>query len=503
MPLVIELDYLHGAAPQYNWIEPFVNNDLQNQFGIPVQLYINPQSLPSNLVGDNTNDSELQNFLAYWLPQSVIRQNALAAGDWYIHLLLASYHNASILGEMYDATNMINSRKGCAVFMSQLIDLSKQDGVPINDIIGRTILHEIGHCMALLHNTDGTVMSETSVLQQSPIPPGWWQNINYNFNPADINFVRSNPAVARPGGRMVTGPIADEYLSSRNISGLAIELLNFDLEPKLLFETGDVISICLELRYNGKRSIRLPYPLHQSSKHIIVTLTKPGGETVRLQLQKGCGAGMGSKLMKSGEKCYVSLNLFFDYSGYMFSDPGTYRIECFVRTFGKNGGWISSGLKELIMQPASVEQQDWMRRLYAGKRQNKILGGSKALFTASTLKDIQKTQTEQPRIAVPLSWMAVSHYKNVIALSDDSKMIKIAIRELLRLYTFLGKHESFVVRRGKILSDLQNLRAQTGQLTESISEKETAVYDQIKSLFINRSLRSRNNENYEKKILAI
>lgn len=500
MTLNIELSYLHGVAGNYNWLGPFIDQAIQSQFALDTRLFINPSALQPGTISDQTNNGQLQDFLLYVLQNSPVRRDARARQEWYVHVLVASFHVEPILGIMYDAASSINSRNGCAIFMSQLMQLAQRDGVPLNELVGRTVLHELGHCLALIHNTDLSLMSETDVLIHSPLPPGWFGNINYRYNARDIDFVLHNPGIVKPGGRIIeqTGTVSDSYLSARQHSGLKIALLNFDLEPVLNFESGDLVSICLRLSNESRKPVRLPFPLSQNSKYLVVTLARPDGETTRLHLQRGCCSGLDSTLLKAGSPKYLSLNLFFDRAGYLFETPGTYRIECFVRTFGKGGGWHSSGLRELNITATSEERREWMRQLYTKKLREHLNGGGfNALFTPAFFQKLTRLQTADAGLAVPLSWLAASYYKNGIALSSDLLETGKAQRKLSDIYDFLSQAEPFAVRRGKIKYEQAAIQALNGTPGIAADHPDIGAYKGIKDALINRDPKPRKIKQYE------
>lgn len=504
MILNVELNYLYGDSNRYNWIPAFISQGLL-QLGIVVNTHISPYPLPTNILSEATNDGELTALLERLRQTSQVWSMANQRNEWYLSLTIGAYHIDQSLGKMYDTTMATDTRNGCAVFESEITKLVQRYSVPLKSIMGRTILHEIGHCLNLVHRSDLFIMSQTDDLIESPLKPRWYANIRFVYSQNDIDYIRNNPGQARPGGTLRQFSVSDRYKAQRLSDKLDIELLNYQFTDILQFTKGEIVSLCVKISNNTLKRLQLPMPLGQFSRNLRVDLYDPNGEAIDLQIKKGCGYTNKYAWLDPKEYKYISLNLHCNQEGYLFEKPGIYTIRCLVKKAKTKNTWYRSKLAELIIETPTVNEEKVFEKIYTKEFLQLMIGANpkSTKLVRQKNKDLKDEDVLNSNLLLCICWAMLSVWKNQIALGTVPKDINKAKVHLRKLYELLLLHESSIVKRGKIAQDyleLLNSFPAKGRRPVDINPGDIQAYHDFKLRLIGRGNHNENKKNYEEKL---
>lgn len=504
MVLHVEVNYQIGNPGKYKWIENLIANRLL-PLGITAHTYISPSQLNSDSLRDAAYDSDLQNLLRDAKQNSSIRSMALQQDQSYILLTIASFHIDEVLGKMYDHNISTNTRNGCAVFESEIMKITGQYSVALQTLMGRTILHEIGHCLNLVHERDLFMMSQTEVLIDSHLHPKWPNNIKFEFNKRDIDYVNNFPDLAQPGGRLREISTSDAYDSKRITNKLDIQFASFSFSGKLSFLKGDIIAMSIVISNNTSKRIKLPLPLGQYSRNLCIELYGPNGESLELDLKKGCGFNSRYSFLDSQSKKYVSLNLHCNTKGYIFETVGIYKIRCTIKKFKTKNTWYSSELADLIINEPQLTALNLHRKLYGKNLRQFLTGGAfnKTQLIRQCSKHFKDKAFTDSNLLMPICWIMASVWKKEIELGESKLAIQKAKLHLKTIYETILSNESSAVKRGKIAKDYMLLTESfinSPKKTFQVDSKDIKNYEDFKLRLIGRSNQNENRKKYEEKL---
>jgi hypothetical protein len=130
----------------------------------------------------------------------------LTRAAWNVHLLqLSRCSLEGLAGIMFDETDPL-PRQGSAVFVDRIRDAAK-DGDSDRQIL-RTVVHELGHALNLVHRFERAVgradstsfMNYPSRYRLGGHTAEYWADFAYTFDPDELEFLRHAPQAAiRPG----------------------------------------------------------------------------------------------------------------------------------------------------------------------------------------------------------------------------------------------------------------------------------------------------------------
>ncbi|WP_264529230.1 hypothetical protein [Flavobacterium sp. N502540] len=504
MILHVEVNYRIGDPEKYSWIENLLADRLL-PLGITAYTYISPSQLNSGSLRDATNDSDLQNLLRQVKLSSSIRKAAVQQNQSYILLTIATLHIDQVLGKMYDHTVATNTRNGCAVFESEIIKITGQYAIPVQTLMGKTILHEIGHCLNLVHESDLFMMSQTNLLIESPLHPKWPQNIRFDFNSGNIDYVTRYPNLAKPGGRLREYSTSDDYKAKRINDKLNIQFDSFSFTGDLNFLKGDIIALSVIISNNTLKRIKLPLPLGQYSRNLCIELYAPSGASLELDFKKGCGFNSRYSFLDPGSKKYVSLNLHCNSKGYIFEESGIYKIRCTIKKFKTKNTWYSSDLTELTVNEPQLKTENLRYKIYS-KNMRQFLTGSaynKTQLIRECGKHFKDETFTDSNLLLPVCWIMASVWKKEIELSESKAHIQKAKLRLKNIYETILSNESSAVKRGKIAKEYIHLTesfSNTHKKTMQVEPKDIEKYENFKIQLLGRTNQNENRKKYEEKL---
>jgi hypothetical protein len=131
----------------------------------------------------------------------------LSAAAWQMQLLmLSATTRAGLHGVMFDLAGLL-PRQGCAVFLDEIRRHAAHQGQSPDRNAIRTIVHEIGHGLNLVHRFEQQVgRADSTSFMNYPAkyvpggPDGYWPNFRFSFDADELEFLRHAPlGSVRPG----------------------------------------------------------------------------------------------------------------------------------------------------------------------------------------------------------------------------------------------------------------------------------------------------------------
>lgn len=398
------------------------------------------------------SDFHLNKFMDPIIFNSQMRQQAEAAGNWFVHLFITTRHTEDILGVMYDIGADNRARQGCAIFWKSI---RHTPGVGNRDalerVLVRTALHEIGHCLNLGHRGDGTLMAQT----QSIMRPNWVNHINLHFAPEDLQWVKDFPSESAPGGPSATfGSIEDVHIKSHL---LQLHITTFKDSSVSGFTAGGAVSLLVHIKNDRNSPISFPDPTAPYNVNLKIWLKAPGvAERPLLEGVRGCGAP--EKIVQIGAGTSVfPLHLFADNTGYLFNTAGTYYIRLAIRT--SQSSWAESeqfsfvireGSGAELIQREMINQPDILRyMMLAGAKDQIMRRAMDAIIGRAPTSDISRS----------LLWAKVYDLKSSLALRKKASKITEGLNsELVDTYKQLIEAETSQIRIGKLRTSLNTMQ---------------------------------------------
>jgi hypothetical protein len=465
--LAVSLDYTNGSAGKYAWLREPIRTCLR-QLGIEATIDISEEPIRISSEGALSN-SNLHSLTKNIIEKSTIRKDAERGGDWFIHMLIASRHNQRFLGVMYDSAYDSRQRQGCAVFEDEVAALA---GGIIRDkqiILQRTTLHEIGHCLNLIHRSDRTLMAQTETIRNTD---DWISRIVFNYANDDRNFVTVHPNESRPGGFGTRAGAQADSFSKYGLKKLAISINDIRPGGRFRFKSGVPVSLMIRLTNKSGRDVALALPLNIYSENIRIWIKRPGGKFMQIKKAvAGCGSLLQPMIIGPGDFRMMPLHLFSDNKGYLFHEPGLYSIRVGVREHGR--GWLISPAKKLTITSVAKNEQKLKDFLTTGivAKFFELGGHSKKSLVPHLKKMIHKHPGSE--LNRPLYWALSSIMKlEVFEKAKTTASQKKKARELRRLYDTMVAMEISPVNKGKLIQDRQRLIKAGSSKTIAVNAKE-------------------------------
>lgn len=454
MPRVaIQIDYTDAEPGYFDWLKEGLRRYLA-----PLQLdalvFIAPNRISKPVPG--FTDQSLYEFTEPLINESPIRRNAEQHNDWFVHVLITTYHESRHLGLMYDVGFDPRKRQGCAVFANQIRD--DVTGMVYNDfcrVILRIILHELGHCFNLAHTTDLLVMTQTGDLQKR-YGQGWIAKIIYLFSPADVRYVIDNPEVCKPGTDHSWIGISSDKAPAHN-SNLKISAKPFTDNATRLFETGGAVSFLINIRNVGNRKITVVSPLDPNIENYRIWLKAPRKkERLLISPVQGCGVPTQQLTISAGQNRYFPIHLFADSHGYLFEKTGQYTVV--VAILSEKNTWVKSRpisfkikkTKQSTELANTVNSPDILKFMIFGD------SGKKAVK-----QRIRNTTEAYPHsgFSRAVYWNLYYNLKRKLRTTSDVIMARKLTKKLMEVTDRLLTSETSGIRKGKILLEHQKAAA--------------------------------------------
>jgi hypothetical protein len=486
--LIIQIDST-VANDDFNWLGNALVSQLR-EFNLD-PLYLTPivhiePPLPAPPPNYSWTTPDLYNRMMPIIQNSQNKINADSNGDWFVDLFITTHHINRYLGLMYDIGVGNQSRQGCAVFWQEVNLHTSNNLARYRDVLCRTALHEIGHCLNLTHVLDGSLMTQTQDLQNM-FGGGWINNINFNYDQGEINWVINNSASSMPGGPGTNFGIEEDVaLFSRKLS---VKIKHFNDEPKPKIISGQTVALLVEIINNGDAPVTLQGPFSMESGRVKVWLTAPG-EPKRLLKSPVCGCDplLNDVEITRGTK-YFPLYLFSGNRNYLFDQPGNYKIRVAVK--GKGKSWYRSNKINVKILPAEGKELTLKSLITHPDVVGFLMLGGTYPKAALSIKKVLRTAPES-EASKSIYWTTIHMIKEKLQARGSKKKPKYAIRRLFDIYDQLLQAETVTVRKGKILKEIALLKQATGEpVLQSNNEKELLqAYEQFEEGLLRNDIKT-------------
>jgi hypothetical protein len=315
--------------------------------------------------------------------------------QWKVWLIAATEHweGEDLWGVMFDRMGG-KMRQGCAVFHKKIgghADERQRDQL-------HTYVHEIGHCLNLLHSFEKefgrppspnrpNALSYMNYPQRylgGPNPSAnasaFWAAFPFQFEDEEIAHIRHafRDDIIMGGNNFQEGAalraLQDRIASSKPIldkSGLLLELRNPD--KKKDFAYGEPVVVELKLTTTDKTGKKAHGLLHPKNGFVHIAISKPNGHIQMYKpLVQRC---INPSSMTLGDDklpaTYDSAYIGYGKDGFYFDQPGLYNIR--AEYYALDGYRVTSNILSItVRKPRSYEDKE-VANLLTGPEQGTLL----------------------------------------------------------------------------------------------------------------------------------
>ena len=273
-----------------------------------------------------------------------------------------------------------------------------------------------------------------------------------------IAFIRNKPNEAKPGGSHKVNSIdnAQDEANKTRSKSLIISLLNFNLEEKLEFKVGDMVSAVLKIENKSKRTIKLALPIDLNGENLKLYIGAPSGEVTLYESPiLACGHSNQVAELKPKESKFISINILSDKNGYVFNVAGTYKLKFSIKKSGKSNIWITSDFISVNVLPPSQNELEMFKKRFTPKllQYLTIGGGNNPYLIRKCKRLIQNKNLKDAGYILPIAWCLAHTFKNKILNASNKNLKEKYIKELIQAYQVILDHDYSEVRKGKIVND--------------------------------------------------
>jgi len=468
--LVVQIDYTNNVSLNFlSWLEENIPPILYTLgLDTSVTLNENPLLAPSSIFDNST----LYNFTDQLIENSPIRIQAEESGRWFVHVLITTLHeNTRLWGIMYDfgfGTDR-RHRQGCAIFYNRIKTSVSTDAAGYNRCLLRTIVHEVGHCLNLVHQFDGSLMAQTENVK-SLLGPNWIKDFDFLFSPNDKNFVRDFPSTSKPGGSSSRFEDATDTFSERK-RDFRVTVKPLTDDPQKRFERGDAVSLLIKITNLTIDEITIPTPVSWNERHCRVWLKSPRSK-YRLVFEpiQGCGMNTEHVSVNTNDHRIFTLNLLADNKGYLFNTIGTYKVKIGV----KNNQGLLTKSKEVsffISRPLEGNNVD-SSIVYSSQLLKRIL--LKEYKQDKLQQKVEKAKENHPMAGFTrvMLWGDFYKIKKEIGLSKNRKATAELLLKLQKVCENIYIAETSSIRKGKMVHELFQISTKYKKTDFELSKKQ-------------------------------
>ena len=287
--------------------------------------------------------------------------------NWRYHLLAVKNIDSTPRGIMYDHAGTDSNnvpREGVGIASHWVIDpgwgsVSGQRFGTAKAPYFRTAVHELGHAMALFHNTaDFGFMCTSDVIAGGATPanpfPG---NIRWAFHATNLKQLRHYPdPFVRPGGvafggaSSTTPPITPTDLET-GIDGLELEVRPLLGEVPI----GAPVRVDYHLVNRSTMPIAVPVHLSLKSEAISGTVEDPAGTVRSFRTVVRCFEDDPYRVLAPGEGVTESATLMRGAEGALFGAPGLHKVTIQAHWENTDGVVIATHGEATVMVSGVVD----------------------------------------------------------------------------------------------------------------------------------------------------
>ena len=350
-PLFVQIDFLQGTVEDFGWTEDLAAS--LGQLDLDARIRVSPSHSGREVAPLGPGDLQDLMFDA----DPAVRDEAFLADGWYVYLIVAMA-NPDFLGVMFDVDFDLKEREGCALFANSIKALAGNDGGLLRRLFARTALHELGHCLNLIHPVDPSdvsLMAETRNLSTAPAWPG---NITFDYSLADQHFCIDNPEQSRPGSDA-------EFRGKSNADGAAeSSTLDVRLEAVGDEKTGRLslgcpLTLLLHFENRGQRTRTIYESPGFTDGSLVLEIGRRRDPQTRLYdfPFHSCGWRRTRRLLP-GKSWTTSVSILFHRGGFAFAEAGQYRLRARVKNAWRRPPWLLTDWLEVqIEQPEELDPE--------------------------------------------------------------------------------------------------------------------------------------------------
>jgi len=376
------------------------------RLGIRVTKTGGDSVVPIAEAGANTtwSDQEMHDAMeAHW-------SRWMDAPQWAVWVLFARMHDMgpSLGGIMFDDIGPAQ-RQGCAIFSGSFISQAPAGEANPGPWVQRmrfwTAAHEIGHTFNLAHSWQESLGTPWIPLQDEPdalsymnypfrYPLGgtdaFFSQFEFTFSPNELLFLRHAPErFVEQGAELwfVNHGFEDDAFEQvrKNSSGPLELAARVHRAPRYEF----LEPVVMELRLKNTSSTACTIDANAlAGNGVAIVVQKEGAPPRRWLPFKGICAAPQPKVLQPGEAIYAPVFLSASTSGWLVSDPGTYRIYAAAQAGGSMA--LSRPLQITVDRPASSEAEQLAGDVFTRQVAHTLaFGGSRVLTGANdTLREV-------------------------------------------------------------------------------------------------------------------
>jgi hypothetical protein len=331
------------------------------------------------------------------------------APQWAVWVLFARMHDMgpSLGGIMFDDIGPAQ-RQGCAIFSDSFISQAPAGEANPGPWVQRmkfwTAAHEIGHTFNLAHSWQeslGTpwipLLDEPAALSYMNYPyrypaglDAFFSLFEFTFSTNELLFLRHAPErFVEQGAELwfVNHGFEDDAFEQvrKNSSGPLELAARVHRAPRYEF----LEPVVMELRLKNTSSTACTIDANAlAGNGVAIVVQKEGAPPRRWLPFKGICAAPQPKVLQPGEAIYAPVFLSASTSGWLVSDPGTYRIYAAAQAGGSMA--LSRPLQITVGRPASSEAEQMAGDVFTRQVAHTLaFGGSRVLTGANdTLREV-------------------------------------------------------------------------------------------------------------------
>jgi hypothetical protein len=320
--------------------------------------------------------------------------------------------------------NLKESRKGCAVFSGSI------EGVEPERNRKRlwTIVHEIGHCLNLVHTSRRLGAQPSCFLTDAAaVTDSFWQQFQFKFNDDSlIDLHHSSYPTICPG----ESEFKDAQFMAKTFARGKSSGLQFEISAEAEVTLNEPLLLQLKISNIGKRTRHFKNYLNPRWGHCEIAISNKNWETQYYPIIDHCGSPVNTSLSPR-DKVRDFVWLHSNGNGLLFPKPGIYTITAAVKLTEK--AWLHSNPIQVRVIKAQNKLEDFLSSRFDPETIRMLfeVQGSDCESMSSSmnmLKEIASDESAHRTARKCASILAINSCRDFKSLKNDSMQIRYATR---------------------------------------------------------------------------